>query len=124
KSEIRGRKLYCSDRKTASPSDLRSLISDLCLLMLRNILICTTQVPFTKGGAESHVAGLRHALIEAGYHAEVVALPFKWYPPTEIMRGGMGWPMLDVRAPNGTPIELVIGVKCPASLGGRVCKVL
>ena len=25
--------------------------------MIRNILICTTQVPFTTGGAESHVEG-------------------------------------------------------------------
>ena len=46
--------------------------------MIRNILICTTQVPFTTGGAESHVEGLRRALIAAGYKAEVVALPFKW----------------------------------------------
>ena len=47
--------------------------------MIRNVLICTTQVPFTTGGAESHVEGLRVALIQAGYNAEVVALPFKWY---------------------------------------------
>src|SRR5947208_3180354 len=124
KSEIRGRKLYCSDRKTASPSDLRSLISDLCLLMLRNILICTTQVPFTKGGAESHVAGLRHALIEAGYNAEVVALPFKWYPPTEIMRSAMAWRMLDLSAANGQPVDLVIGMKFPAYLVAHKKKVL
>ena len=52
--------------------------------MIRNILICTTQVPFTKGGAEALVEGLRRALIEAGYNAEVVALPFKWYPPAEM----------------------------------------
>src|SRR5438128_11940873 len=43
--------------------------------MIHNILICTTQVPFTTGGAESHIEGLRRALIEAGYKAEVVALP-------------------------------------------------
>src|SRR6266513_2303095 len=92
--------------------------------MLRNILICTTQVPFTKGGAESHVAGLTRALIEAGYHAEVVALPFKWYPPTEIMRGAMAWRMLDVTAANGTPIDLVIGMKFPAYLVAHERKVL
>src|SRR6266568_5190727 len=89
-----------------------------------NILICTTQVPFTRGGAESHVAGLQRALVEAGHNAEVVALPFKWYPPTEIMRGAMAWRMLDVTAANGTPIDLVIGMKFPAYLVAHERKVL
>ncbi len=92
--------------------------------MIRNILICTTQVPFTKGGAESHVAGLQRALVKAGYNAEVVALPFKWYPPTEIMRGAMAWRMLDVTAANGKPIDLVIGMKFPAYLVAHERKVL
>jgi len=92
--------------------------------MIRNILICTTQVPFTKGGAEAHVEGLRRALIEAGYHAEVVALPFKWYPPAEIMRGAMAWRMLDLSAANGQPVDLIIGMKFPAYLVAHQRKVL
>jgi glycosyltransferase involved in cell wall biosynthesis len=92
--------------------------------MIRNILICTTQVPFTKGGAESHVEGLRRALIDAGYRAEIVALPFKWYPPAEIMRGAMAWRMLDVTAANGQPVDLVIGMKFPAYLVAHERKVL
>jgi glycosyltransferase involved in cell wall biosynthesis len=92
--------------------------------MIRNILISTTQVPFTKGGAESHVEGLRRALVEAGYQAEIVALPFKWYPPTEIMRGAMAWRMLDLTAANGRPVDLVIGMKFPAYLVAHERKVL
>jgi glycosyltransferase involved in cell wall biosynthesis len=92
--------------------------------MIRNILICTTQVPFTKGGAESHVEGLRCALIEAGYRAEIVALPFKWYPPAEIMRSAMAWRMLDLSAANGQPVDLVIGMKFPAYLVAHERKVL
>ncbi len=92
--------------------------------MIRNILICTTQVPFTTGGAESHVEGLRHALVAAGYKAEIVALPFKWYPPTEIMRGAMAWRMLDLSAANGQPVDLVIGMKFPAYLVDHERKVL
>jgi len=92
--------------------------------MIRNILICTTQVPFTKGGAESHVEGLRSALIEAGYRAEIVALPFKWYPPGEIMRGALAWRMLDLTAANGQPVDLVIGMKFPAYLVAHERKVL
>lgn len=92
--------------------------------MIRNILICTTQVPFTTGGAEAHVEGLRRALIEAGYNAEVVALPFKWYPPAEIMRSALAWRLLDLSEANGKPVDLVIGMKFPAYLVAHERKVL
>jgi glycosyltransferase involved in cell wall biosynthesis len=92
--------------------------------MIRNVLICTTQVPFTTGGAESHVDGLRRALIQAGYNAEVVALPFKWYPPAEIMRSALAWRLLDLSAANGKPVDLVIGMKFPAYLVAHERKVL
>ncbi len=82
--------------------------------MIRNVLICTAQVPFTRGGAESHVEGLRLALERAGYNAEVAALPFKWYPPEEIMRGALAWRLLDVTEANGRPVDLVVGMRFPA----------
>ena len=92
--------------------------------MIRNVLICTTQVPFTTGGGESHVEGLRQALLEAGYNAEVSALPFKWYPPMEIMRGALAWRLLDLSEANGKPVDLVIGMKFPAYLAAHQKKVL
>ena len=92
--------------------------------MIRNIIICTTQVPFTTGGGEAHVEGLRRAFIEAGYNAEVVALPFKWYPPSEIMRGALAWRLLDLSEANGKPVDLVIGMKFPAYLVEHERKVL
>jgi glycosyltransferase involved in cell wall biosynthesis len=91
---------------------------------IRNILICTTQVPFTTGGAESHVEGLRRALLSAGYQAETVALPFKWYPPEEIMRGALAWRMLDLSEANGKPVDMVIGMKFPAYMVAHANKVL
>ncbi len=92
--------------------------------MIRNILICTTQVPFTSGGGEAHAEGLKRALIIAGYTAEVVALPFKWYPPAEIMRGTLAWRLLDLSEANGQPVDLVIGMKFPAYLVAHERKVL
>lgn len=92
--------------------------------MIRNVLICTTQVPFTTGGAEYHVDGLRRALIEGGYSAEVVRLPFKWYPPEEIMRGALAWRLLDLSESNGKPIDLVIAMKFPCYLASHSNKVL
>lgn len=92
--------------------------------MIRNVIIATTQVPFTTGGAEAHVEGLRLALIRAGYNAEVVALPFKWYPPSEIMRSALAWRLLDLSEANGKPVDLVIGMKFPAYLVAHERKVL
>lgn len=92
--------------------------------MIRNVLICTTQVPFTTGGAESHVENLRRALVAAGYNAEVAALPFKWYPPAEIMKGALAWRLLDVTESNGKPVDLVLGMKFPAYVVAHPRKVL
>lgn len=92
--------------------------------MIRNVLICTTQVPFTTGGAEYHVDGLQHALTEAGYCAEIVRLPFKWYPPEEIMRGALAWRLLDLTEANGKTIDLVIAMKFPCYLVAHPNKVL
>jgi glycosyltransferase involved in cell wall biosynthesis len=91
---------------------------------IRNILICTTQVPFTNGGAEAHVAGLKRAFGENGYQAEIVSLPFKWYPPAEIMRHALAWRLLDLSEANGKRIDLVIGMKFPAYVVAHENKVL
>jgi glycosyltransferase involved in cell wall biosynthesis len=92
--------------------------------MIRNILLCTTQVPFTTGGAEAHVAGLRSALVTAGYSTEIVALPFRWYPPVEIMRSTLMWRLLNLSESNGRQIDLVIGLKFPAYTVAHPRKVL
>ena len=93
-------------------------------MSIRNILICTTQVPFTTGGAEAHAAGLRRALVEAGYNAEIAAVPFKWYPPSEIMRGALAWRLLDLTEANGKRVDLIIGMKFPAYVVAHPNKVL
>jgi glycosyltransferase involved in cell wall biosynthesis len=93
-------------------------------MSIRNILICTTQVPLTRGGAEAHCEGLRDAFIEAGYAAEIVAVPFKWYPPSEIMRHALAWRLLDLTEANGKRIDLVVGMKFPAYLARHENKVL
>ena len=89
-----------------------------------NILICTSQVPFVSGGAELHVENLKRALIEAGHEADVVSLPFKWYPPREIIRSALAWRMLDVTESNGKQVDMVIGMKFPAYVVEHPRKVL
>ncbi len=78
-----------------------------------NIVICASQVPFVRGGAENHVDGLRAAFREHGHLVDVVALPFKWYPKEEILKSALAWRMLDLSEANGVPIDLVICTKFP-----------
>ena len=80
------------------------------------VAICTVQVPFVRGGAEAHVEGLHRALLEEGHEAEIVAIPFKWYPPSEVVRQMLIWELLDLTEANGKTIDLVIALKFPAYL--------
>lgn len=78
-----------------------------------NVIICATQVPFVRGGAEVHVDGLRRALCAAGHRVDVVALPFKWYPKEEILKAALAWRLLDLTESNGVPVDAVICTKFP-----------
>ena len=80
------------------------------------IAVCHPQAPFMAGGAEAHVRGLVAALREAGHEAETVTMPFKWYPPSELVHQMGGWRSVDLSESNGEPIDLVVALKFPAYL--------
>jgi glycosyltransferase involved in cell wall biosynthesis len=91
---------------------------------IMRILIATVQVPFIRGGAEIHAEGLRNALCEQGHEAEVLAIPFKWYPPEKILDHMLACQLLDISEVAGTPVDRVIGLKFPAYLIPHPNKVL
>jgi len=70
-------------------------------------------VPFVHGGAEVHVRELVRELREHGHEAELVSVPFKWYPKDEILPHAAAWRLLDLSESNGQPIDLVIASKFP-----------
>ena len=80
------------------------------------IAICHPQTPFSRGGAEMHTEGLAGALGEAGHDVDVVGIPFKWYPPSEIVHQMALWRSLDLTESNGQRIDMVIALKFPAYL--------
>lgn len=80
---------------------------------MKTIVVCEAQVPFVHGGAEVHVRELIRELIERGYAAELVSVPFKWYPKEEILPHAAAWRLLDLSESNGRPIDLVIASKFP-----------
>ena len=79
----------------------------------RTILVCETQVPFVSGGAESLVRSLVSELKTRGYDADLVSVPFKWYPKQEILTHSAAWRLLDLSESNGRPVGLMIATKFP-----------
>lgn len=82
--------------------------------MTKRIVICGTQVPFTRGGAELLVDGLRDALRERGHSVDVVNLPFAWQPHELIGQTALAWRLLDLTQVNSVPIDQVICTKFPS----------
>ena len=80
------------------------------------ILIATVRIPFVRGGAEVLAEGLRRVLVEAGHKAEIVAIPFKGYPPERILDQMLACRLLDLSETAAMPTDLLIGLKFPAYL--------
>ena len=80
---------------------------------VQTIVVCEAQVPFVHGGAEIHVRELVRELRQRGYLAELVSVPFKWYPKEEILPHAAAWRLLDLSESNGRPIDRVIASKFP-----------
>ncbi len=83
-------------------------------MTVRTVLVCEAQVPFVHGGAEVHVRQLVRELRLRGFQAELVSVPFKWYPKEEILPHAAAWRLLDLSESNGRPIDLVIASKFPS----------
>ncbi|HEX8897626.1 MAG TPA: glycosyltransferase family 4 protein [Chthoniobacterales bacterium] len=80
------------------------------------IVITTVQIPFVTGGAESHAAGLKTALIREGHTAEIVTVPFNPAVPERIADQMLACRLLDLTEIHGTRVDRLIGLKFPAYL--------
>jgi glycosyltransferase involved in cell wall biosynthesis len=80
------------------------------------IAICHPQTPFSRGGGEYHTEGLAGGLRDAGHDVDILPIPFKWYPPSELVHQMALWRSLDLSEANGMPIDMVIALKFPAYL--------
>lgn len=88
------------------------------------LAIVTVQVPFVWGGAEILAEGLRDALRAEGHEAEIVTVPFKWYPPERILDHMLACRLLDLTESCGAPVDRVVALKFPAYLVDHPNKVL
>ena len=78
------------------------------------IAIATVQVPFITGGAEILCNMLKDELKKRGHQAEIVTIPFKWYPTKQLVNSMMMGRLMDLSEVNGEKIDKVIVMKFPA----------
>ena len=78
------------------------------------VVVCAPQVPFVRGGAELMADDLVAALRALGHDAELVTVPFKWYPGTRVLDQAFLWRLVDLTEADGRPIDRVIATKFPA----------
>jgi glycosyltransferase involved in cell wall biosynthesis len=78
--------------------------------------VCRPQVPFARGGAEIFTDRLVEELRARGHEADLVSVPYKWYPGTRILTQAFLWRMLDLEEADGQRIDLVVGTKFPSYL--------
>lgn len=82
-------------------------------MAVNTVLVCETQVPLVRGGAELLVQQLVSELRARGVATDRVSLPFKWYPKDEILPHAAAWRLLDLSESNGRPIDLIVATKFP-----------
>jgi len=78
------------------------------------IVVCHPQVPFARGGAEILVDNLVAQLRARGHEAELVTVPFRWYPPDRVVTQALLWRLLDLDEVQGRPVDLLIATKFPS----------
>lgn len=85
-------------------------------MAVRTVLVCETQVPLVRGGAELLVRQLVDELRRRGFETDRVSVPFKWHPKAELLPHAAVWGLLDLSEANGRTIDLVIATKFPTYL--------
>ena len=78
------------------------------------VAVCLPQVPFERGGAEILCDELVAELRERDHEADLVTIPFKWYPGATVLSQALLWRLLDLSEANGRPVDRVIATKFPS----------
>jgi glycosyltransferase involved in cell wall biosynthesis len=76
--------------------------------------IVSVQVPFIRGGAELLAEACKKAMLARNIQAEIITIPFKWYPPEKIIDHIKIAKLMDITEANGMKIDKAICLKFPA----------
>ena len=88
------------------------------------IAVCAPQVPFIRGGAEIFTETLVEKLRARGHEADLVTVPYKWYPGERVLTQAFLWRLLDLEEADGRPIDAVVATKFPSYLVRHRLKVV
>jgi glycosyltransferase involved in cell wall biosynthesis len=78
------------------------------------IAVLRPQVPIARGGAEIFTDELVTELRARGHEADLLSVPFKWYPGARVLTQAFLWRMLDLEEADGRPIDVVVATKVPS----------
>jgi glycosyltransferase involved in cell wall biosynthesis len=80
------------------------------------IAVVRPKVPFARGGAEIFTDRLVEELRARDHEADLVSVPFKWYPGARVLTQAFLWRLLDLDEADGKRIDLVVATKFPSYL--------
>src|SRR4051794_19474868 len=78
------------------------------------IAVCAPQVPFTRGGAEIFADDLVSELRARDHEADLVTVPYKWYPGERVLSQAFLWRLLDLSEADRRTLDLVVATKFPS----------
>src|SRR2546422_8156447 len=78
------------------------------------IAVCIPHVPFARGGAEIFAADLVAERRARAHEADLVTVPYKWYPGERVLSQAFLWRLLDLDEADGRTIDLAIATKFPS----------
>ena len=90
----------------------------------KKVGVLHAQCPYMRGGAELLVENLTKQLNLRGYDAEIISIPFKWYPNHVLLDNYSMWRGVDLTESNGEKIDLLIATKAPTFMVQHSNKVL
>ncbi|RPJ84881.1 MAG: glycosyltransferase family 1 protein [Acidobacteria bacterium] len=91
---------------------------------MKTVVICSVSVPLFSGGAERLAGCLRDEFAKRGFDADVVHVPFRWYPRNALLSQALIWRLLDLRESNGRAVDLLVCLKFPCYLAEHDRKVV
>jgi glycosyltransferase involved in cell wall biosynthesis len=79
----------------------------------KRIAVLHAQIPFERSEEDIRVESLTEQLRFRGFDAELIEIPFKWYPTNSLMDSILAWRTVDLTQSNGENIDLVIPTVFP-----------
>ena len=88
------------------------------------VLVLSVQTPFSRGGAEKHVARLTDELRRRGVEADLVTMPLVERERFDLVRSALAWRMFDWSEVGGRPVDAVIATRFPSYAAPHANKVV